>query len=505
MVEEPLILTLDQGTTSSRAIIFDAKARIIASHQLEFRQHYPADGWVEHDPEDIWSTTLETARTALKRADAAGAGRVVSIGITNQRETVVVWNRQTGRPVSPAIVWQDRRTTDTCAALHKAGHEADITARTGLIIDPYFSAAKIAWILDHNQGARRAAEAGDLAAGTIDSFLIWRLTGGRRHVTDETNASRTSLYNIHSGAWDAVLLNLFKVPAAILPTVQPSSSDFGETEPDIFGRSIPIGGVAGDQQAAAFGQCCFHAGMSKSTYGTGCFVLTNTGQTAIASTNRLLTTRACRSSDAAEFALEGSIFIAGAVAQWLRDELGVIRNASETEGIAAGMDSNRGVYLVPAFTGLGAPYWEPRARGAVYGLTRASDKNTLVRAAMEAVGYQTADLLNALNADGANVQTLRVDGGMAVNSWLMQFVSDLLDIPVERPVVTETTALGAAFLAGLQSGVFDSIETLETTWQRDAHFHPKMAAANRKTIMAGWTSAIETTLFKARLDAKASD
>ncbi|MCF6328299.1 MAG: glycerol kinase GlpK, partial [Henriciella sp.] len=449
--DNPLIMALDQGTTSSRALIFDRAGSIVASAQQEFEQHFPADGWVEHNPDDIWKTILSTAQSALHEVESAALGTVTAIGITNQRETTIIWDRETGIPVTNALVWQDRRTSELCQQLVAAGHEPLITSRTGLLLDPYFSATKIAWILDHVDGARQRAERGELAFGTVDTFLLWNLTRGRSHLTDETNASRTSLFNIHTGAWDADLLNLFNVPASLLPDVMPSAASFGETDPALFGRTIPICAMAGDQQAAAYGQGCTKPGMVKVTYGTGCFVLMNTGHTAIQSDNRLLTTRACRVGGPPVFALEGSIFIAGAVAQWLRDELQIIDNSSDSEKIASTLAGNNGVYMVPAFTGLGAPHWDSKARGAIYGLTRQSGRAEIVRAALEAVAYQTHDLFRALAADGVAAGIVRADGGMSLNNWLMQFVSDIADVKLERPENVETTALGAACLAGLQA------------------------------------------------------
>ncbi len=489
--ETPFILAIDQGTTSSRAIVFDRAGRVVADAQEEFPQHYPQDGWVEHDPEDIWATTLETARKAF--ADAEKLGEVAAIGVTNQRETTVIWDRADGKPIYNAIVWQDRRTADHCAALKDEGREAHVKARTGLVLDPYFSATKASWILDHVDGARERAD--DLAFGTIDTFLISRLTGGKVHASDVTNASRTSLYNIHDNRWDDALLDLFNVPASILPEVKDSAADFGETDPEIFGRPLPICGVAGDQQAAAFGQACFQAGDVKSTYGTGCFVLANTGDTAVESENNLLTTIAWRLNGETTYALEGSIFVAGAAVQWLRDELKIIKDAAETAALAESIETNNGVYLVPAFTGLGAPHWAPGARGAVYGLTRGAGRAELARAALESIAYQTADLMRAMASDGAKVQTLRVDGGMVANDWAMQFLSDILDLKVERPKVLETTALGAAYLAGLHAGVYRDADDIAERRRVDARFQPAMAAETRNRALAGWAKALERTLL----------
>jgi glycerol kinase len=494
------ILAIDQGTTSSRAIVFDgdcgADGGIVAQAQAEFPQIYPDDGWVEHDPEDIWRTTLEVSRQALAEAERNG-DEVAAIGLANQRETVVVWDRATGAPIYNAIVWQDRRTADACRRLSDMGAEAEVWARTGLLLDPYFSATKIAWILDHVDGTRARAARGDLAFGTVDSFLLWRLTGARSHLTDATNASRTSLFNIHTQQWDEALLELFDVPRACLPEVRDSASHFGETDPDLFGRAIPILGVAGDQQAAAIGQCCFARGAIKSTYGTGCFVLVNTGDAPVTSHNRLLTTVAYRLDGRVTYALEGSIFTAGAAVQWLRDALGIVDRAADTEDLARSIDDTGGVYLVPAFTGLGAPHWDAEARGALVGLTRATGRAELARAALESVCYQTADLLAAMAEDGVTPTALRVDGGMTANDWLLHYLADILDLPVDRPKVMETTALGAAILAGLGAGLRDSLDDVTKTWQRDARFEPSMDAAVRAARLAGWSAALKGTLTKA--------
>ena len=492
MSKIPTILAIDQGTTSSRAIAFGRTANIVAVAQQEFPQHYPADGWVEHDPEDIWRTTLDTARRAFAEAEAKG-GEIVAIGITNQRETTVVWERDSLKPIHNAIVWQDRRTADVCRRLRAAGLEPLVRERTGLLLDPYFSASKAAWILTHAD-ARAKAEQGALAFGTIDSFLIARLTGGKVHATDATNASRTSLYNIRKNGWDADLLKAFRVPPAILPKVLDCAADYGMTEPSLFGRAIPIYGVAGDQQAAAIGQACFTPGSIKSTYGTGCFVLVQTGGTFVASKNNLLTTIAARLKGETTYAIEGSIFVAGAAVQWLRDGLGIIKTAKESEALARSIDGTGGVYLVPAFTGLGAPHWAPDARGAITGLTRATGRAEFARAALESVVYQTADLLGAIRQDGVTPDALRVDGGMVANDWLMQFLADILDMPVERPVIMETTALGAAFLAGLQAGLYGSTDDVAAIWRRDARFEPQMRASERETLLAGWRKAIARTL-----------
>lgn len=499
----PLILALDQGTTSSRSVVIDAATRVVASAQKEFTQHYPRDGWVEHDPNNIWESIRDTAIDAVKQAESDGRNRVEAIGITNQRETVLIWNRNTGEPIANALVWQDRRTADMCARLKADGHEALVTERTGLLLDPYFSATKVAWILDNIAGAREQAQRGDLAFGTVDTFLIWKLTGGRQHATDETNASRTMLYNIHTGGWDPDLLKLFDIPAGILPDVKISSDTFGETEPDLFGRRIPIYGVAGDQQSAAFGQGCVSPGMTKVTYGTGSFVLVNTGDTALPSHNRLLTTRACRANGPPQFALEGSIFIAGAVVQWLRDEMKVLTTSAESEAIARELDSNQGVYLVPAFTGLGAPHWDAQARGAIYGLTRQSGREAITRAALEAVAYQTHDLFVALAADGMAPSIVRVDGGMSMNNWLVQFVSDVTQKQLERPKNVETTALGAAFLAGLKAGIWPDLEGLKAQIVDDASFTPDMESQERDGLLQEWDIAVKTTRYRAALQAEA--
>ncbi|MDO9638840.1 MAG: glycerol kinase GlpK [Pseudotabrizicola sp.] len=489
------ILAIDQGTTSSRAILFDAGLRVVASAQEEFVQHYPHPGWVEHEPSDLWSSVAATARAVMEKAGIKAAG-IAAIGITNQRETTLIWDRATGKPIHNAVVWQDRRTADICDALKAAGHEPMITARTGLLLDPYFSATKVKWLLDHVDGARARAEAGKLAFGTVDSWLIWNLTGGRVHATDATNAARTMLYNIGTGEWDAEICALMGVPVSLLPEVKDCAADFGVTRADLFGREIPILGVAGDQQAATVGQACFAPGMMKSTYGTGCFALLNTGADRVPSTHRLLTTIAYQLNGKPTYALEGSIFIAGAVVQWLRDGLKIIRHASETQALAEAADEAQGVILVPAFTGLGAPYWRPDCRGAVYGLTRNSGPAELARAALESVGYQTRDLLDAMRADWGTTAdgVLRVDGGMSASDWAMQFLSDILGAPVDRPQVTETTALGAAYLAGLQAGICGSPEDFAKSWALDRRFQPQMDAAKRDANYARWGRAVQATM-----------
>jgi len=485
-----LILSIDQGTTSSRAIVFNISGNPVATAQQEFKQKYPHPGWVEHDPEEIWETTKQVCREAVENAERGGQ-KVVAVGITNQRETTIIWDRQTGVPIHNAIVWQDRRTAENCARLKALDCEVKVTASTGLLLDPYFSATKIAWLLDNIPGARERAGRGELAFGTIDSFLLWRLTDGKEHATDATNAARTMLYDIHNNCWDPELLEMFDIPAEILPVVKDCAADFGATYPPFLGRSIPITGVAGDQQAAAVGQACFRPGMIKSTYGTGCFVLLNTGSDAIQSKNKLLTTIAYRLSGKTTYALEGSIFAAGAAVQWLRDGLGVIASSPETESLARGIEDTGGVYVVPAFAGLGAPYWDPNARGAILGLTFSSGVAQITRATLEAVCYQTLDLLNAMSADGAaKPAALRVDGGMIENAWLMQFLTDILDIPVDRPKIGETTALGAAFLAGLHFGIYKSLEDIAAIRQARDEFSPCLAQDQRSVLISGWKAAI---------------
>ena len=489
------ILAIDQGTTSSRAILFDTSLRVRATAQEEFPQHYPASGWVEHDPSDLWSTVAGTARAAIERAGIS-ADSIKAIGITNQRETTLIWDRATGEPIHRAIVWQDRRTADICAGLKSEGHEPMITARTGLLLDPYFSGTKIKWLLDHVPGARARAARGELAFGTVDTFLIWKLTGGKVHATDATNAARTLIYNIAKGEWDADICALLDIPMSLLPEVKDCAADYGTTRPDLFGREIPILGVAGDQQAATVGQACFAPGMMKSTYGTGCFALLNTGTDMVPSKNRLLTTIAYRLDGQTTYALEGSIFIAGAVVQWLRDGLKIIREAKETQPLAAAADPSQDVILVPAFTGLGAPYWRPDCRGAVYGLTRNSGPAELAKAALESVGYQTRDLLEAMRSDwGAAADgILRVDGGMTASDWAMQFLSDILGAPVDRPVVTETTALGAAYLAGLKAGLFPDPDAFQKSWALDRRFTPTMDDRTRAAKYARWGRAVAATM-----------
>jgi glycerol kinase len=487
------VLAIDQGTTSSRAILFDDAGRPSGHAQRELPQIYPRPGWVEHDAERIWIDTAEVMREAVAAAGVKTA-EIAAIGITNQRETTVVWERASGRPIHNAIVWQDRRTAETCQRLKANGHEPGVQHRTGLLLDPYFSATKISWLLDHVEGARDAAERGELAAGTIDSWLLWKLTQGRVHATDATNASRTLLFDIHRLCWDPDLLALFGIPASLLPDVRDSSHHFGDAaEP--LGFAVPITGIAGDQQAATFGQAAFAPGMIKSTYGTGTFTLLNTGEKPVASRNRLLTTIAWRLAGETTYALEGSIFVGGAAVQWLRDGLGAIETAAETERLAAGIEDTGGVYLVPAFVGLGAPYWDPDARGALLGLTRDTGVAQIARAALEAVSYQTRDLMEAMIGDaGHEPLKLRVDGGLVANDWAMQFLSDMLALPVERPVVSETTALGAAYLAGLEAGVFGGLEEIEEHWQRERLFSPAMPEARREELYSGWRTAVRRVL-----------
>jgi glycerol kinase len=499
MAHRGAILALDQGTTSSRGIVFADNLNILGAAQREFAQHYPAPGWVEHDAEDIWRTTVETARQALAGADLK-PGQIAAIGISNQRETCLLWDRRTSQPIHRAIVWQDRRTAEICAELRRQGGEPMIAARTGLLLDPYFSASKIAWLLDHIEGARALADAGHLAFGTIDSFLLWRLTGGRVHATDASNASRTLLYDIGKGVFDDDLLRLFKVPRSILPQVRDCNADFGLTEPSILGAAVPICGVAGDQQAALIGQACFAPGMVKATYGTGCFAVLNTGSEQVASNNRLLTTIAYQLDGKCTYALEGSIFIAGAAVQWLRDGLRLIASAAESGTLAAAADPAQDVYLVPAFVGLGAPHWQPQARGALFGLTRASGANELARAALEAVCYQTSDLLAAMHRDwpGASKAVLRVDGGMVASDWTMQFLADILDAPVERPSISETTALGAAWLAGHKAGVWPDADGFGALWQLERAFQPRLPEPERQRKLTGWQRSVAAVLALAK-------
>jgi len=491
------VLAIDQGTTSTRAILFRADTSIASVAQQEFTQHFPADGEVEHEPEDLWATTVATCRSALRQA-AATPKDIVAIGITNQRETTLLWDRRTGRAVHRAIVWQDRRTADLCARLKNTGYEPLFTAKTGLLLDPYFSGTKLAWLLTRTAEIGDRAARGELAFGTVDSYLLWRLTGGKVHATDATNASRTLLFDIHRGRWDDELLNILGVPKAVLPRVLDSSAAFGLTDPELFGTAIPIYGVAGDQQAALIGQACFARGMVKATYGTGCFALLNTGATPVSSKNKLVTTIAYQLAGKRSYALEGSIFVAGAAVQWLRDTLRVVKNAEETGGLAEAADPTQEVILVPAFVGLGAPYWRPDARGALFGLTRATGPRELAQAALESVCFQTADLLAAMKADWNETEgslgTLRVDGGMANSDWTMQRLADLLGCVVDRPQIKETTALGAAYLAGLHAGFFPEPDRFLDRWQLERRFSPRMDAATRQRKLDGWESAVRKLL-----------
>ena len=489
------LLAIDQGTTSTRAIVFDRRGRKLGVHQLELPQSYPQPGWVEHDAQRIWADTAACVRGALA-ASKLKAGSINAIGITNQRETTVIWDRATGKPIHPAIVWQDRRTSEFCRRHQKKN--AWLARRTGLLLDPYFSATKIAWLLDNVPGARRRAVRGELAFGTIDCWLLWNLTGGKVHATDATNASRTALFNIRTQKWDAELLKFFRVPASLLPEVRDCAADYGVTDRRLFGASIPICGIAGDQQAATIGQACFKPGMIKSTYGTGCFVVLNTGDRMTLSKNRLLSTIAYRLDGKTTYALEGSIFVAGAAVQWLRDAMHLIKAAGDTEAIAKSIRDTQGVYLVPAFTGLGAPYWDPEARGAIFGLTRDSGIAHIVRAALESVCYQTRDLLNAMADDALPPIELRVDGGMVVNDWLSQFLADVLKIPVVRPRTVETTAQGAAFLAGLQSGVYGSLDEIARLWRTDRRFRPRLPAARADALYAAWQHSVARVRSAAR-------
>jgi len=489
------ILSIDQGTTSTRAIVFALDGSKVASAQKEFTQFYPDNGWVEHDPEEIWKTTVETTKSALHQAQDQGV-RVVGIGITNQRETTLLWNRETGKPIYNAIVWQDRRTSAFCNSIKE--HEEDVASKTGLLLDPYFSASKIKWLLDEIDGARELANQGKLAFGTIDSFLIWRLTGGESHVTDTTNASRTNLFNIHTLCWDESLLSLFDIPSSVLPKVLESSDDFGHTQAHLFGRSLPIAGVAGDQQAALFGQCCFSPGDLKSTYGTGCFALLNTGSKALKSTHKLLTTIGYTINGETAYALEGSIFTAGANIQWLRDGIGVISEAKESQALAESLDYDHGVYLVPGFAGLGAPHWDPDARASLYGMTRDTSQAHFARAALEAVCYQTYDLQQAMASDGICSSKVLVDGGMVANDWLCQFLSDILQVDIERPENMETTAIGAAYLAGLKLGLYRNLDDIAAHKKIEKRFTPRIDKNVRQKLLSKWQKAVESTLAFSR-------
>ncbi len=495
MARQKYVLAIDQGTTSTRCILFDETAKPIATAQQEFRQHYPNPGWVEHDPEDIWQDTVEMMRGSVAKAKVDVAD-IAAIGITNQRETVVVWDRASGKPIHNAIVWQDRRTADYCAKLKADDAERMVTERTGLLVDPYFSGTKLAWILDNVSGARTRAERGELAFGTIDCFLLSRLTGGKVHATDPTNAGRTLMFNIMEQRWDEELLRLFNIPASLLPEVKDNSGFFGHADKAILGKEIPIEGMAGDQQAALFGQACVKPGMAKSTYGTGCFLLLNIGEQPVISKTRMLTTPAYRLNGRTTYALEGSIFVAGAAVKWLRDGLHVITHASQTHDMATRVSDSHGVYMVPAFVGLGAPHWDPNARGTICGLTFDATAAHLARAALESVAYQTFDLTSAMAKDaGSGTAALRVDGGMAANDWLCQFLADILQAPVERPACVETTALGAAFLAGLGAGVWTDLDSVSATWALERRFEPKMKAEQRKRMLDGWQRAVRQTLM----------
>ncbi|HBK69033.1 MAG TPA: glycerol kinase [Firmicutes bacterium] len=488
------VLAMDQGTTSSRAIIFNYDGQILGSISQEFEQIYPKAGWVEHNPTDIWNTQLQVTRDILKKTGIRSE-EIAAIGITNQRETTLVWDRETGKPVYNAVVWQCRRTASICDELKARGWVDKIRQKTGLVIDAYFSGTKIKWILDNVEGVRERAEKGELLFGNVDTWLIWNLTKGKVHVTDYSNASRTMLFNIHNLDWDEEILTELNIPRSMLPTVKPSSHIYGYTDPTIIGAEIPIAGIAGDQQAALFGQACFQPGMAKNTYGTGCFMLMNTGEKAVPSQNGLLTTIAWGVNGKVEYALEGSIFIAGAVVQWLRDELKIIDNAPQSEDYATKVNDTNGVYLVPAFVGLGAPYWDMYARGAIVGLTRGAKKEHIIRAALEAIAYQTRDVLEAMEKDsGIKLSTLKVDGGAVKNNFLMQFQGDILGVPVERPVVNETTALGAAYLAGLAVGYWPSKEEIAGKWAVDRKFQPEMGTEEREKLFAGWKKAVERAL-----------
>lgn len=489
------VLAIDQGTTSSRAIVFNESLDIVALAQQEFSQFFPQSGWVEHDPDEIWQSTINTCRKALEKAGLTAAD-IGAIGITNQRETTIIWDRETGKPIYRAIVWQDRRTSEFCTELKKNGHDKIVTDKTGLLIDPYFSGTKIHWILDNVEGAGQQAEAGKLAFGTVDSFLLWHLTGGKVHATDATNAARTMIFNIHDNCWDQELLDLLKIPASLLPEVRDCAAEFGMTSPDILGGQVPVCGIAGDQQAALVGQACFKPGMMKSTYGTGCFAVLNTGTEAVRSHNKLLTTIGYRIDGVTTYALEGSIFVAGAAVQWMRDAMGLIEEASASGELARAADPNQDVYLVPAFTGLGAPHWDADARGAIFGITRSTGPAELSRAALEAVCYQTRDLLEAMHNDWQqeNAPVLRVDGGMVASNFTMQFLADILNAPVDRPKILETTAIGAAYLAGLQKNIYPAPEEFAKSWKLDRRFTPKLAEDIRMRKYRGWKDAVRRTL-----------
>jgi len=487
------IISIDQGTTSSRAILFNLKGQSVYVSQIEFTQHFPRDGWVEHNPDEIWKTTLKVLRDVIKKSKKL-KGKILTIGITNQRETTILWDKITGKPVYNAIVWQDRRSSEYCKKLIRQKKETIIYNKTGLLIDAYFSATKIKWIIDNVPKAKELIKKKRLLFGTVDCFLLWKLTNGADHATDATNASRTMLFNISTNEWDSQILKILKIPREILPTVKDCSADFGHTDPSLTGTSYPITGMVGDQQSATIGQCCFEQGSLKSTYGTGAFVLLNTGSKKVYSKNRLLTTIGYRINGKTTYALEGSIFIAGAGVQWLRDKIKFIKKASDTEKIIKSLKSNNGIYLVPAFTGLGAPYWAVNARGVLSGLTRDTGPKEIVRATVESVAYQTHDLFEAMKNDGLRPRIIKVDGGMVKNNWFSQFLADVVDVKVLRPKVEETTALGAAFMAGLQIGVYKSLKDISNNWQVDRTFHPKMKSFNRKNLIKGWDKAIKKTL-----------
>lgn len=491
------ILAIDQGTTSSRAIVFDAKMQLVASAQKETRQIFPNSGWVEHDPEDIWETTLTTCKDAILKA-GIDSSKIASIGITNQRETTILWDKDTGKPITNAIVWQDRRTSGICEELRSDGYGPMITEKTGLLLDPYFSASKIKWVLDNVEGVRSKAKDGKILFGTVDSFLLWRLTGGKVHATDATNAARTMLYDIRNGEWDSELCQLFGVPITILPEVRDCASDFGSTDPNLLGAAIPIRGIAGDQQAATIGQACFEPGMIKSTYGTGCFALLNTGEKLVQSRNRLLGTIAYQLDEKPTYALEGSIFSAGTIVQWMRDGLGIVKTASETESMARSAQIDDDVYIVPAFTGLGAPYWDADCRGAIYGLTRDTSAKEIVRAGLEAIGYQTKDLVSLMHTEWESnkKQTLRVDGGMSENGWAMQFMANMINAKIERPPLLETTALGVAWLAGMHVGLYKDMNGFAEEWKCEETYKPDMPMQMREKKYAGWKEAVSRTLSK---------
>ena len=487
------IISIDQGTTSSRAILFNLKGQSVYVSQLEFTQHFPKNGWVEHNPDEIWKTTLKVLRDVIKKSKRL-KGKILTIGITNQRETTILWDKITGKPVYNAIVWQDRRSSEYCKKLIRQKKETIIYNKTGLLIDAYFSATKIKWIIDNVPKAKELIKKKRLLFGTVDCFLLWKLTNGVDHATDATNASRTMLFNISTNEWDSQILKILKIPREILPTVKDCSADFGHTDPSLTGTSYPITGMVGDQQSATIGQCCFEQGSLKSTYGTGAFVLLNTGSKKVYSKNRLLTTIGYRINGKTTYALEGSIFIAGAGVQWLRDKIKLIKKASDTEKIIKSLKSNNGIYLVPAFTGLGAPYWAANTRGVLSGLTRDTGPKEIVRATVESVAYQTHDLFEAMKNDGLRPKIIKVDGGMVKNNWFSQFLSDVVDVKVLRPKVDETTALGAAFMAGLQIGVYKSLKDISNNWQVDRTFHPRMKSSNRKNLIKGWDKAIKKTL-----------